>query len=538
MQHGHAAAEHHVERVVNLADLRFFLFEEGAIHPCIVIRYRGSPPLSQAVVEYLCPKADWAARKTGRIELAGADVTALDPQRLLSQLQRGTAPVEWKQHLWATPRDLKLLNLLRTYTTLGDRAVSLKEGRAAGSRRLWIGSGFQPAEKPGAPAHPPLEPGELYVESEGLNLILTEAGCQEARSALLKREKKKRAAGRPLSEVWLRRNPEAGLCQRGGPSLLAECSPFAPPHVLYSKGGGVAFADFRVAFQHTVYGIHGAQQDEDVLRFLTAYLDSPLAEYFWFHVSASRGQERGDLLIDELVRLPFPEPDELLDAGRSRAALREVAEQMREAAAWVRNKQHHPFAEHETADRIRSLRERCHALIADYFGLLEVEKILLHDWKHVIEPSCTPTKDKREVPAHAPAGAEHRERYIHRLLDTLNGFFPHETNRFDCSLRMAAASADLGMVGLTLVPKASPLQPLPPERHDARELEDALSRLGSYLTEASGGFELRRGACVFVQDGACLILPLRRRFFTETAAINDADTLAAALLGASFRGHE
>jgi hypothetical protein len=174
-------------------------------------------------------------------------------------------------------------------------------------------------------------------------------------------------------------------------------------------------------------------------------------------------------------------------------------------------------------------------LVLDYFGLLEVERILLKDWREVVRPSCTPSSQKL-VPAHEPSKVAHRDRYVHRLLDTFNSFFPIGPSRFDCTLRLVAEQADLAVVGLTAVSKTSVARPIQSEQEDHRELDATLNRLAPHLSQADGAFDLRRGACVFVDEGAYLLLPLKRRFWTETAALNDADTLAAVLHGARSPG--
>lgn len=524
-------SRHSVERVVNLSDLRFFLFEDEAIHPPVIIRYRRDAPKSAerrgASIEYLCPKATWTARQTGRIELAAIDVTPLDPRALLSQLSCGAVPIEWKQHLWGTPRDGKLLDLLRSYSTLGDR-ISASQDTASNARRWYLAGGFQPGRKDSDKKYDPFPKRELFVDTRNLKLVLTENDCQRAEKAILRKGTKRREADPPLSQLPLRRNPEA---QMEDPALRQAQSPFEPPHVLFSKGGRVAYADFRVVFQHSVYGIHGPVADEQALRFLAAFLDSSLADYFLFHSAASPGQERGDCLIKELRRLPFPLPNELRDPTTARATLREIARRMQETERRIAG---NVVGQDVTIERLRA---DCHGLVLDYFDLLETERILLREWQEVVSPSCTPNS-LRPVPAHAPSRTEHRDRYVRRLLETFNGFFPNGPHRFDCTLRLTAEQADIGVVGLAVSSKRTAARPIPGEQAGLLALEATLDRLAPHLDQTDGAFDLRRGVCVFVEDGAYLLLPLKRRFWTETAALNDADTLAAALHGAPLgRGH-
>src|SRR5262249_37890389 len=108
---------------------------------------------------------------------------------------------------------------------------------------------------------------------------------------------------------------------------------YRAPHVLVTNGPKrSAFADFDVVFRHAVRGIRGPDNDRDLLAFLAAYLQSALARFYLFHTSSNWGVSRAKVHVEELLRLPFPLPDETMRPKRSREIVREVAGIIMQAA--------------------------------------------------------------------------------------------------------------------------------------------------------------------------------------------------------------
>ena len=60
--------------------------------------------------------------------------------------------------------------------------------------------------------------------------------------------------------------------------------------------------------------------------FLAAYLRSKLARYFLFHTSSNWGVSRAKVHVEELLRIPFPLPEQSHDPKRCRAIVREAEE--------------------------------------------------------------------------------------------------------------------------------------------------------------------------------------------------------------------
>jgi hypothetical protein len=70
---------------------------------------------------------------------------------------------------------------------------------------------------------------------------------------------------------------------------------------------------------------------------------------------------------------------------------------------------------------------------------------------------------------------------------------------------------------------------------DDRKLLAILARLRALHGTQLGSVELLRGLKVFDRDHVYLFKPLQLRFWTRTAALNDSDSIAAAILTAPSR---
>src|SRR5262249_44300931 len=89
------------------------------------------------------------------------------------------------------------------------------------------------------------------------------------------------------------------------------------------------FSDFDVLFQDDFQSICAPKSEEDELLFLTAVIASPLAQYLLFHTTANIGIERDKAHLEEVLKLPFPLPEDLPDQGQSRSVLSQCAKLLR-----------------------------------------------------------------------------------------------------------------------------------------------------------------------------------------------------------------
>jgi hypothetical protein len=492
---------HALDRVLNLADFQRFLFEKAG-HPALVVSYRKAAPATTAHrIEYWGPKADWTVTKAEVITIAPQDRSILTVGQVLQDLDGPDAPQVWTQRFWATPRDWRLLDRLSGYPRLRDQ---VRQTREKGSTKSWIiAQGFQP-RGPGDSLEDSKEisvPSRNYIgaQSEDFDLFLLASDCSELPSHAV------RVRGR------------SGI---GG-------AIFQAPHVLISRGfSRCAFAGFDASFRSSVRGIHGPSEDRDLLAFLAAYLRTRIAKYYLFHTSSNWGITRSEVQDEELLRLPFPLPVHQPNPQRCRAIIREVAKIVDSAAR---------EADADLVDRagiIRDASARIEPLIEEYFDVVPSEKALIDDTIRVVIDSTRPTRARPLVPTLIPATKTQQQAYRDRVCEMLNGWA--KSGPF--VVRGQVHASRLLGVGIAVLEKI--------ERNCIKEsmpeIDEDLIRLLNVVRKAiprkHATLDVVRGVMVFDNNRLYVVKPIGQRFWTQTAAMNDADEIAGTILMRSPKG--
>ncbi|MEA2325423.1 MAG: hypothetical protein QOE68_382, partial [Thermoanaerobaculia bacterium] len=488
-------AQHAVDHVLNLTDYQFFLFAE-ARHPAVVVTYRPFPSSSpRHRIEYWAPKTDWLVKRAEVIIVSPEDRSTITTGEVLADLQSPDAPQIWKQHYWTTARDRRFVERLGLNSRLRDH---VRQVRDRDSKKRWlIAEGFQPVGKGDkvAEAVKLQLPSRLFVKatSDGFDLVLLPHDCEKL----------------PAAEVLVRKRSNKST------------EIFGAPHVLVAQGfTRTAFVDFDVSFQHAVRGICGPKTDRARLSFLAAYLRSSLARYSLFHTSANWGVSRQKVHVEELLRLPFPMPEEMSSPSRAEEIVREVAN----IVASTAEKAGEPFV--NRTELVCRAGEATEALIAEYFDLLPNESLLVDDTVRTIIPSVRPTLKRKVIPTIEPAGERELEEYTQRLCETLNGWgksSPYKVHGH------TVASSNLG-VAIVFLQKAPRGAAAPDLSGDFTDVIGALDELRRATAQRLNMFEVLRGAKVFDGDRLYVVKPISRRFWTQTAALNDADEIAGTIL--------
>jgi hypothetical protein len=91
---------------------------------------------------------------------------------------------------------------------------------------------------------------------------------------------------------------------------------------------------------------------------------------------------------------------------------------------------------------------------------------------------------------------------------------------------VASEKLGIGVAILQKVRAGAPFVTVP----TGNELLAALDRISQLASSKLNTFELIRGAKVFDRDSLYVIKPIGQRFWTRTAALNDADEIAGTIL--------
>lgn len=488
-------SSHGIDRVLNLTDFRFFLFRE-AVHPAVVVRYRGDgPDVVSGQVEYWTPKVDWMTSSAEIITVDPADRANIRIRDILDDLDSRDAPQMWNRYFWATPRDLRLLDRLSDLPRLRDHVRgSFEKDRT----KRWVrAEGFQPVSPNDDVAKAKwLElPSEAFInaKSTALDLFLRPEDCDQLDS--------RRIFVRDKSNTNTR--------------------VFRAPHVLITQGfRRIAFADFDVSFRHAVRGIHGSVGDRNLLIFLTAYLRTDLARYFLFHTSSNWGVYRPKVHVEEILRLPLPLPDQLDDPERGQQIVDEVA---RVVDAACERSGADVLGREAAIDRASSEIE---PLIEEYFDVQTLDRCLIADTINVIVPSVHPTENRMPVPRLRISTPEQCAAYTERLCSTLNGWA--ETSEYRVrgnwivSDRLGVGAVMLEMRSGSLGSEVVP------------EIEGGVlrivQRIRDAISDSQGSIRPLRGLGLFDGNSLYMVKSAAHVWWTHTAALNDADALAGNLL--------
>lgn len=484
---------HTLDVVLNLSDMRFNLFE-AAVGPALIVQYRkDSPTVRDHRVKYLVPKTSWSISRAELVSVVPEDRTEVRLTDILADLKKHHASPEWKKRFWGTPRDWKLLERLSDLPRLSE---IVGQQRRRGECRWLIAEGVQPVgdSDDRAAAKTLSLPSKLFIAARavGSEPILSQSDCERLASA----------------EYQV----------RSGSNTNTDA--FKGPHVLVTKGLNVSFADFAVAFRHAVRGIHGPREDRDLLMFLAVYLRSPIARYFLFHTSSRWGIERSEVEVSELLKVPFPLPEQLKspkDARKSIAAIVKKVDAFIHAGRAVLC---------DRQDAIRRLQAECDELLYEYFDIIDVERALIEDTEQVVIESILPKRASATLPTLKEATTDYRKRYVDTLCRTLNDW----AREGPCRVHGRTYASSSSGVAAVILDRTRNGRPPAGSESDGVALVTVLDKLQRSFAKELGSIELLRGVKVFDKETLYLFKPLAQRFWTRTAALNDADDIAATLL--------
>jgi hypothetical protein len=266
-----------------------------------------------------------------------------------------------------------------------------------------------------------------------------------------------------------------------------------------------------------------------------------------FHTAVYWGTEREKVLLDELLSLPFPLPQ---DAPASNA--REIVEKI--AARMRKEREAQENLLEECQSRYRKLTDECdeeravkewhkqrkkctdalqtelEPLIYDYFGLLAPEKMLIEDTVAVFIPSSTPPNAERlDLPTLQPVTKSNIRGYesgltvyAETLAGTLNDWATERGSNFRVSPVIGADTlSGMAMVTLNV---GSDVTSLAVHNLDG-ELAPWLKRGFDVFARETKTLRSERELFWFEGKQLHIIRPLTLIHWTRTAALNDADTI-------------
>ena len=493
-------------RIINFADLRFQLFEDAARPAALVIfgrRQTGAPGYR---FDYWAPKADLNLKMRRVITLSSID------RGSVASIDAGQDPFLFKRRLWMSDPEAKLFGYLAALPKIGSSVTEYRMAyrKMESFENRWVvGHGFKPVKENR------LDDDEYqYQRSEMIsNMPYLPI---EAFRVLAQDDARLRAFNERHDGLVHRRGFERG---------------FTGPRVLIPRGISTAGRRLRASylekpltFEDIILAISVPDGDARRAKLLTALLNSKLLYWFAFHGTASFGSDRPEMKQAELLRLPFPAPQDFRHDDRSCDAANALVSLIDDAMASTPEDFALDAQDDELFDELDSYCYR-------YFGLGEEETALVEDSVASVIPSAQPRKGSI-VDLWRPARRTERETYANTLARSMAQWFSDDTT---VRVELEARNDDLALLHVQLAGRQD--SEAYRERND-EFVGSALARLATRMdVPLPGNFQLVPDFRLFIENSLYLAKPLQRRFWLRSAAIADADAIAMELQDAVRLGN-
>ena len=503
-----------VDKVIQLSDWRHILFE-NAISPAVIVRFGPQKPEDDYSIKYEVPKVSYHDPRRGVVGILPEDRKNIQLSEIQESAESNEISVVWKKKFWGTRRDVLLIDRLLEMPRLGDIV-----GKPEEPKRFISGQGFKPylpeyyevvngkrcpiiktngKEKYGKPKPIWWPKNHFYIDArqKSINLILTKQYCKDFDKYKFRK---------PFTELY--RSPDKVV--------------FTPPMVIINHSvSRKAFCNFPVVFRHALQSICGSTEDEYILMFLAAVLNTKLVDYYFFHISANLGVERDQVYLEEIELLPFPLPEDTDDLQKSRRIIDLIAKQMSDLTLSIEKE---VIGQDE---KVKAAMQKIEPLVYDYYGISERERMLIEDTFNIFKRSMMPTSASDAVKTIGEPTVNERRDYVELLCKILNSWAKRSKFRVNGKIEYSNISGT-AVITLWKTHKVEPCK----QTHTSDELQSALKNIQQALPERMGRFVYYRDLKVFDVDGDKLYIlkPLARRHWTKTSAINDADEIAAAIL--------
>ena len=479
-----------IDRVVNFSDLRFVLFA-GAVHPCLAIRFKRGVPNKDLKIRYESPKADIRSQQGGPVYIREEDIVNLPLKAIISAASKNSAPIVWKTHYWGSWRDNRLLSRLLELPKLSD--LTGKSGK----------KGLRWDKSTGVMTGQKTRPGWWTAKTKYLNsrqdfsLALSTLSCQTVKEAKF-----------PLEAEGPRRK-----------------NLFFGPKVIATEGSQnmkVAFCGFPLVFKKSIYLIAGTKKDANLLRFLSAVIDSDVGKYYLFHTSADWGTERDRVHFYELLSLPFFLPSDAPNPKKAQAIINKVAKVIRgfekkieTTIGWFGHK-----------DRAIPIRDNIlKPLIREYYNIDKYEEMLIEETLQLAVKSFHPKQNSSKIPTTFRQPKDSAcIIYAQTLCEMLNNFGRGSQFKVKGDI---IKGRPYSIVHISMTDKTCRTIPIS-KAHE--KLAKIFNRMKTLLQQEQGRFVFCQNLKVFDGDSLYILKPMQMRFWSRTAALNDADEIAGSII--------
>lgn len=514
-----------VKAIFDFSALRRFLFEKG-IAPATAIFYTSKPPNITATIIHGAPKLTYLTRLLSVTIIEAIDIKRIPVRQILENIAIAKDEFDihsknknnqisvkqeilfhdnddndddeykedvksgfvniWKVALWGTRHDYTLLDSLKNYPSLGEIIHSLG----------WdSGSGFIRSGPGEAKLCPWLDEAPFLDAKD-----LTRYGIDASK---------------------LKKLPVGAFYHRGRSPKR-----FQGPLVLFKRGQAqrrpcAAYLQQGCTYTNAITGISGTEPD--LLKAITALLNSDLAQYYLFLTSSSWGVEREEIKPGEMRNLPVPFFDtstEIIDKIAS------MVDRLAELTTNISSVKHGLWTTGE--DKLHMLNEaeeELNKLIYRCFQLDEQDITLIQE---TVQQTIGFFNNPDSSSAQKIPPLEMQYSYIKAYQDVINFYLEPIGRKLIALIYSEDIEKTLYAPLLTIQFSSVELKENLPDfqiKHPTRQMIQVLSNLDRINNEpVSRKMFHRRNFRIYdrIQDSLFIIKPTEQRFWTISAALNDA----------------
>ncbi len=283
-----------------------------------------------------------------------------------------------------------------------------------------------------------------------------------------------------------------------------------------------------IAYRDKVTGVLGRPGQEDLLKWLVAYINSPLARYYHFLTSTSWAVERGTIIHDEYKDMPFLIPSE------NDPRLKDVLERFNQII-YLRKQSGSAIMKDVEAE-IREHEEAIARHVFDIYGVSPIEQQLVQDmvgygiaffkWA---KQKTREFRGSKSYPVQPP-NTQMLVAYAATFAETVTSLLRYQGQTLNATVYQDGAP--LSVVGFELANSAdsNSVQVI----DNSLRLREILHKLDRLLLEQqTPTLYMRRHVRIYDGPWLYLVRPSERRFWTRSLARADADSFIAEQLNRS-----
>ncbi len=464
-----------VRAIINFSGLVYELFE-GAISPAIAVFYNSNQPSTDQKIVYGTPKPSQLSQNLKSIVLDTTEIKFLDHQELLDN------PHLWKTALWGTHRDAMLIKQLKTLPTLEEQAKKLD----------WkIGQGFQ-VNGPGKKKPANWLTGKKYLPTLKFRpYFLDYSICKHV--------------------------SHKKFYTLGFPDLFK-----APIVLIRQSKRSAAFSKKDIVYKHKISGISGKNEQSYLLKWLVAYINSKLAEYYHFLTSTSWGVERGTVIQREYLNMPFIIPD------KTDIRLQRILDYLKKIEILLGDEI--SIIVSDKKQKLEKYKTEIDKLVYELHGLHSIEQQLIEDTLNYGIEFFNWSKRKTRKPKGAkpvkPPSEKMLKDYAQTFVQTTASIMQIKNQTLNANLYKNGAP--LTVVSFEIVDEGEGQTIQTITHPDA--MRSKLRELDQFILEQqTPSMYIRRHVRIYDGDQISLVRPSEQRFWTQSQARVDADAFLAEL---------